>query len=160
MSEIFYTMMKSPIGDLRLVGDREGRLLRIDFPAKRFRPQPDWKESKRPFAGAIRQLGEYFAGRRTTFDLVLAPEGTPFQLRTWEALRSIPYGETITYGELARRIGKPTASRAVGAANGANPIPIVIPCHRVIGSNGDLTGFGGGLDTKLKLLQLEGAMLV
>ncbi len=87
---------------------------------------------------------------------MLAPEGTPFQRETWRQLLAIPYGETISYGELARRMGKPGASRAVGAANGANPIPIVIPCHRVIGSNGDLTGFGGGLETKRRLLLLEG----
>jgi methylated-DNA-[protein]-cysteine S-methyltransferase len=102
-----------------------------------------------------RQLGEYFAGRRRSFDLELAPRGTPFQLKVWAALREIPYGETRSYGELARGLGRPRASRAVGAANGANPIPIVIPCHRVVGCDGSLTGFGGGLAVKALLLDLE-----
>ena len=104
---------------------------------------------------AIRQLAAYFAGELEIFDLPLAPEGTPFQLAVWRRLNDIPYGETISYGELARRLGNPKASRAVGLANGANPIPIVIPCHRVIGSNGKLTGYGGGLPIKEKLLALE-----
>jgi methylated-DNA-[protein]-cysteine S-methyltransferase len=102
-----------------------------------------------------RQLDEYFEGRRTRFDLPLAPEGTPFQRGVWTELAKIPYGETTSYGVLARRMGKPAAVRAVGAANGQNPIPIVIPCHRVIGSDGRLVGFGGGLDTKRFLLRLE-----
>ena len=100
-------------------------------------------------------MREYFAGRRKSFNLRLAPEGTPFQLQVWEQLQAIPYGRTISYGELACRIGNPSASRAVGLANGSNPIAIVIPCHRVIGANGKLTGFGGGLDVKEKLLALE-----
>lgn len=103
----------------------------------------------------IRQLNAYFAGKLESFDLPLAPEGTPFQQKVWKELCQIPYGETISYGELARRIGNASASRAVGLANGSNPIPIVIPCHRVIGSNGKLTGYGGGLDIKEKLLALE-----
>ena len=101
------------------------------------------------------QLRAYFAGELETFDLTLAPEGTPFQQRVWDELCKIAYGETISYGELAKRIGNPNASRAVGLANGSNPIPIVIPCHRVIGSNGKLTGYGGGLPIKGKLLALE-----
>ena len=104
---------------------------------------------------AERQLGEYFAGDRTGFDLPLAPAGTPFQRRVWETLCEIPYGGTISYGELARRIGQPTASRAVGLANGKNPISIVVPCHRVIGSSGKLVGYGGGLARKQTLLELE-----
>ena len=108
-----------------------------------------------PVAEAVRQLLEYFALKRTSFDLPLAPEGTPFQRSVWRHLQDIPYGETISYGELAKRVGNPKASRAVGAANGKNPLPIVIPCHRVIGSNGTLTGFGGGLPTKEALLGLE-----
>jgi methylated-DNA-[protein]-cysteine S-methyltransferase len=104
---------------------------------------------------AVRQLRAYFAGELQAFDLPLAPQGTPFQLAVWKHLCEIPYGETISYGELARRIGNPNASRAVGLANGSNPIPIVIPCHRVIGSNGKLTGYGGGLPIKEKLLGLE-----
>src|SRR5690606_32489233 len=101
------------------------------------------------------QLGAYFAGELQAFDLPLAPEGTPFQRTVWQALQSIPYGQTISYGELAQEIGRPTASRAVGAANGRNPLPIVIPCHRVIGGNGSLTGYGGGLRFKKALLSLE-----
>jgi methylated-DNA-[protein]-cysteine S-methyltransferase len=107
----------------------------------------------------MRQLRAYFAGELETFDLPLAPEGTPFQLEVWRRLCEIPYGETISYGELARRLGNPNASRAVGLANGANPIPIVIPCHRVIGSDGKLTGYGGGLPIKEKLLALERGQL-
>ena len=100
-------------------------------------------------------MREYFSGRRTEFDLPLAPEGTEFQRTVWRHLQDIPYGQTISYGELAKRVGNPKASRAVGAANGCNPLPIVIPCHRVIGANGKLTGFGGGLPTKEMLLSLE-----
>jgi len=106
-------------------------------------------------AKTIEQLREYFAGERTTFDLPLRTGGTPFQRKVWEALAEIPYGETWTYAELARRIGSPTAVRAVGAANGQNPLPIVLPCHRVIGSNGKLVGYGGGMDRKRFLLELE-----
>ncbi|HEY8022769.1 MAG TPA: methylated-DNA--[protein]-cysteine S-methyltransferase [Thermoanaerobaculia bacterium] len=104
------------------------------------------------------QLAEYFAGRRRDFDLELDPPGTPFQRQVWGELARIPYGATVSYGELARRVGRPNASRAVGAANGANPIPIVLPCHRVIGSDGSLTGYGGGLPIKRALLSLEGAL--
>ena len=104
---------------------------------------------------AVEQLDEYFHGRRTEFDLPLAPRGTPFQQEAWRVLREIPFGETITYGEQARRLGDPNKSRAVGAANGKNPIPIVVPCHRVVGANGQLTGFGGGLKTKAWLLDHE-----
>ena len=106
--------------------------------------------------GVTRQLAEYFARKRRTFDLELAPVGTPFQLAVWRILSTIPYGETLSYREVALTLGQPEAVRAVGAANGANPIPIVVPCHRVIGSDGSLTGFGGGLDNKLLLLELEG----
>ena len=121
-------------------------------------PEAGWVESNEGALGeAARQLMEYFEGRRTEFDLRLDPSGTAFQHGVWARLREIPYGQTISYGELARRIGNPNASRAVGAANGANPIPIVVPCHRVIGSNGKLTGFGGGLPVKAFLLRLEGA---
>lgn len=118
-------------------------------------PRPDWRRDDRAFAAAREQLRAYLDGCLTTFDLPLAPRGTPFQLEVWRALTEIPAGETISYGELARRIGRPSASRAVGAANGANPLPVVVPCHRVIGANGTLTGFGGGLDTKRWLLALE-----
>ena len=108
-----------------------------------------------PLAEARRQLEAYFEGELREFDLPLAPQGTGFQLRVWEALRAIPYGETISYGELARRVGDPGAARAVGLANGRNPLPVIVPCHRVIGADGSLTGFGGGLDRKRALLELE-----
>ena len=119
----------------------------------------DRNRQRGPVAEAVRQLREYFAGKRTEFDLPLAPEGTAFSATCGGDLQEIPYGETISYGELARRVGNPKASRAVGAANGQNPIPIVIPCHRVIGANGKLTGFGGGLPTKEALLALEARQL-
>jgi methylated-DNA-[protein]-cysteine S-methyltransferase len=151
-----YCYLESPVGTLLIAGDDAIR--RIEFPqkGKPSRPEPHWKESMRgPIAEAARQLREYFAGERNSFDLPLAPEGTPFQRSVWRRLQEIPYGETISYGELAKRVGNPKASRAVGAANGRNPVAIVIPCHRVIGADGTLTGFGGGLPTKEALLGLE-----
>jgi methylated-DNA-[protein]-cysteine S-methyltransferase len=154
---MYYSYMDSPVGRLLLAGDGSGLRL-ISFPGGRTKREalPAWREDAGPFAEAVRQLNAYFAGELTDFDLALAPLGTPFQLSVWRALQRIPYGETRSYGELARAIGRPKASRAVGAANGSNPLPIVIPCHRVIGSTGKLTGFGGGLDTKAALLALEG----
>jgi methylated-DNA-[protein]-cysteine S-methyltransferase len=110
-------------------------------------------------AQARQQLTEYFAGSRTTFDLPLDPSGTEFQRRVWDSLRTIPYGTTTSYGAIARRLGDPHATRAVGAANGQNPIPIVVPCHRVVGAKGELTGFGGGIDRKRWLLEHEGALM-
>jgi methylated-DNA-[protein]-cysteine S-methyltransferase len=118
-------------------------------------PDPDWIYNEKPFARARQQLQEYFAGKREEFDLPLHVTGTEFQVQVLDELQRIPYGETTSYGDIAKRIGRPKAVRAVGAANGRNPIPIIIPCHRVIGSSGDLTGFGGGLDTKEALLRLE-----
>ncbi|PYT19069.1 MAG: cysteine methyltransferase [Acidobacteria bacterium] len=156
-----YCYLDSPIGPLLIAGD-ENAVRCIEFPknGKARRPEPGWKESMRgPVSEAVRQLREYFAGVRTEFDLPLAPEGTEFQRTVWRHLQDIPYGERISYGELAKRVGNPKASRAVGAANGSNPIPIVIPCHRVVGSNGKLTGFGGGLPTKEALLALESKQL-
>lgn len=156
-----YCYVDSPIGKLLIAGDGE-TVRRISFPkgGKPARPEAGWQESSRgPVAQAARQLREYFAGQRTEFDLPLAPEGTGFQRSVWQRLQEIPYGETISYGELAKRVGNPKASRAVGAANGQNPIPIVIPCHRVIGANGKLTGFGGGLPVKEALLALEARQL-
>jgi methylated-DNA-[protein]-cysteine S-methyltransferase len=152
-----YQHLDSPIGTVLIAGDAEA-ILRIAFPknGKPVRPELEWEHSARgPVGEAIRQLRDYFAGRRTEFDLPLAPEGTPFQRAVWRQLQDIPYGETISYGELARRVGNPKASRAVGSANGANPIPIVIPCHRVIAAGGKLGGFGGGLPVKQALLDLE-----
>ena len=156
---MFYSHMDSPIGRLLLAGDESGLRL-ISFPTgSRTRyVEPGWTENDAPFVETKRQLAAYFAGTLTEFDLPLAPEGTPFQLSVWQALRRIPYGDTVSYGAIAQAIGRPSASRAVGAANGANPLPIVVPCHRVIGSTGRLTGFGGGLDTKAALLALEGAL--
>ena len=153
---MFYTYLSSPIGSLLLAADNSG-LREITFPKNGAPalPQPDWIEASSALAGPIRQLRAYFAGDLETFDLPLAPQGTPFQQKVWDELLDIPYGETISYGQLAKRIGNPNASRAVGLANGSNPIPIIIPCHRVIGSNGKLTGYGGGLPIKEKLLALE-----
>lgn len=156
MTPTFYTQIESPLGPLLLAADDAG-LRQILFVNGRHpaRPESSWKEDRAPLNETIRQLHAYFAGDLENFDLKLAPEGTPFQLGVWRRLCDIPYGETISYGELAGRIGNPKASRAVGLANGSNPIPIVIPCHRVIGSNGKLTGYGGGLPIKEKLLALE-----
>jgi len=151
-----YTRIESPVGPLLLVADNAG-LKKISFENGRLpaRLESSWEEDRGSFADVIQELGSYFTGRLEEFDLPLAPEGTPFQLKVWKLLGEIPYGETISYGELARRMGNPKAARAVGLANGSNPIPIVIPCHRVIGSNGKLTGYGGGLHIKEKLLALE-----
>ena len=152
-----YTYLHSPIGPLLIAGDQDA-VRYIYFPknGKAVKPERNWVESAAgPVAQAVTQLREYFAGERTDFDLPLAFEGTPFQRTVWRKLQEIPYGETISYGELAERIGKPKASRAVGSANGANRIPIVIPCHRVLAAGGKLGGFGGGLPTKEALLALE-----
>jgi methylated-DNA-[protein]-cysteine S-methyltransferase len=144
--------MESPTGKLLLAADDAGLRHIVFSPAK---PRPEWRESEAPLRETIRQLQAWFAGELREFVLTLAPEGPAFHQRVWRELRNIPYGETISYGELARRIDSPKAFRAVGRANGANPIPIVIPCHRVIGSNGKLTGYGGGLPRKELLLALE-----
>ena len=153
---MYYCYLPTPIGDLLLAGDNEALSL-IGFPEGKMRrdPDPDWIFNEKPFAAARQQLQEYFAGKRESFDLPLRLTGTEFQVQVLEELQRIPYGETTSYGAIAQRIGRPKAVRAVGAANGRNPLPIVIPCHRVIGSSGDLTGFGGGLDTKEALLRLE-----
>jgi methylated-DNA-[protein]-cysteine S-methyltransferase len=146
----------TPIGRLLLTGDEAG-LRGISFQSG-IHPatvESEWERSEEPFQEAIAQLDAYFAGRLRRFDLALAPRGTPFQRDVWSALTRIPYGETVSYSELASRIGRPAATRAVGAANGRNPLPIVIPCHRVIGADGSLTGFGGGLPIKRRLLELE-----
>ncbi len=148
--------IESPIGRILLAGD--GNALHfIGLPESRhpFAIPSHWQRDARRFDEARRQFDAWFAGTLRQFDLPLAPRGTPFQLRVWEALTSIPYGETISYAELARRIGQPTASRAVGLANGANPLSIIVPCHRVIGANGSLTGYGGGLEAKRFLLDHE-----
>ncbi len=151
--------MESPMGRLYLAADERG-LTAVDF-----RPEAEalsiaaarttQVDSVPLLREARRQLGEYFAGTRRAFDLTLSPRGTPFQQAVWEALAAIPYGETISYGALARRLGRPRAARAVGAANGRNPLAIILPCHRVIGSDGQLTGYAGGLAIKEQLLALE-----
>jgi len=157
---VSYTTMDSPVGPLLLAGDAQGlRSLSFEKSKRAERVQPDWKQDKAPFAEVIRQLRAYFSGKLQEFDVQLALEGTEFQLSVWRSLQTIPYGETISYGQLAQRIGNPRAVRAVGLANGCNPIPIIIPCHRVIGSNGSLTGFGGGLANKKKLLALESSQM-
>jgi methylated-DNA-[protein]-cysteine S-methyltransferase len=153
---MYYCYLATPIGELLLAGDDEALAL-VSFPEGSMRrdPEDDWIYNEKPFAAARQQLTEYFAGERKDFDLPLKLSGTEFQLSVLEALQKIPYGETTSYSDIAQRIGRPKAVRAVGAANGRNPIPIIVPCHRVIGSHGDLTGFGGGLDTKEALLRLE-----
>ncbi|HEX3647112.1 MAG TPA: methylated-DNA--[protein]-cysteine S-methyltransferase [Pseudonocardiaceae bacterium] len=156
MSSRVHTVVDSPTGPLTLVAD-DGVLTGLYMDQQRHRPvqetfgDPDAGQ----FGQVIEQLAEYFDGGRREFDVPLALHGTDFQRTVWQALRTIRYGETLSYGQLADRIGRPTASRAVGLANGKNPISIIVPCHRVIGSTGDLTGYGGGLDRKRQLLALE-----
>lgn len=151
------TLHPSPIGPLRIVVDDMGRLKAIDFHGDET-PPADATESGAKCSHVTRQLDEYFAGERRAFELELAPDGTEFQHSCWTALQRIPFGETISYMELARRVGRPKAIRAVGQANGRNPIPIVVPCHRVIGADGKLTGFGGGIPLKRRLLEHEGVL--
>jgi methylated-DNA-[protein]-cysteine S-methyltransferase len=157
----------SPLGELVLTAS-DTALTCVMFPPQHGSipgAQPQWQEddgharASAILGDARAQLGEYFARSRTVFNLPLDPRGTVFQRRVWETLRGIPYGATTSYGELARRLGDPRATRAVGAANGKNPIPIIVPCHRVVGARGDLTGFGGGLDRKRWLLEHEGALM-
>ena len=151
-----YCYLDTPIGELLLAGEG-GVLSMIGFPKGTMRrdPEPDWIYNEEPLGEARTQLLEYFSGHRKDFDLPVKLSGTEFQVSVLEALLEIPYGKTTSYGAIAKQIGRPKAMRAVGAANGRNPIPIIVPCHRVIGSSGDLTGFGGGLDTKEALLRLE-----
>jgi methylated-DNA-[protein]-cysteine S-methyltransferase len=163
---ILFDTMPSPVGTLLLAAGDEG-LTTLHFEARRHAPAQthDWLPTDggdtppaRTLTRARAQLEEYFAGARTTFDLPLAPRGTPFQLRVWTALREIPFGSTRGYAEIAQRLGLPNAARAVGAANGRNQIAIIVPCHRVIGANGSMTGFGGGIERKRWLLVHEGAV--
>ena len=144
----------SPIGELLLLSDGEA-LTGVHFAGRHGQPASPGGEHDPVIVEAARQLRAYFAGERDSFALPLRPAGTPFEVEVWEELRRIPYGETLSYGELAGRVGSPGAARAVGRANACNPIPIIVPCHRVIGADGSLTGFGGGLDTKRRLLDLE-----
>ncbi len=152
-----HTVTDSPVGPLTLVAT-DGALSGLYMTEHRHQPDRATFGScdAGPFGAVVEQLTAYFAGELKDFDLPMAPDGTAFQRRVWDALRGIPYGSTLTYGELAREIGQPTASRAVGLANGRNPISIIVPCHRVIGSDGSMTGYGGGLERKRHLLGLEG----
>jgi methylated-DNA-[protein]-cysteine S-methyltransferase len=154
--QIEYAHYDSPVGNLLLAGTREALQL-ISFPtgSRTKQPKSQWVENHETFVPVIKQLQEYFDGKRQTFDLPLELIGTDFQKQVWTALADIPYGETVTYGDMAKAVNRPKASRAVGAANGANNLPIILPCHRVIGANRTLTGFGGGLPTKKFLLRLE-----
>jgi len=153
---IYYQYMDSPIGKLLVAGDEKGLHL-VNFPknGKPSLPESDWTENPKPLQEALLQLDAYFSGKLKTFSLNLCLDVRPFQKKVLTTLRRVPYGQTISYGKLAEKIGSPKASRAVGQANAKNPIPIVIPCHRVIGSNGKLTGFGGGISIKQALLDLE-----
>jgi methylated-DNA-[protein]-cysteine S-methyltransferase len=152
----YYTLVDSPLGEILLVGDgRNLTALNFQEGTQPAAIEAGWQRDEAPFAEVIDQLRAYFSGELERFDLPLQPAGTPFQQQVWRQLQAIPYGQTISYGELAQRLGKPGAARAVGLANGANPIPLIVPCHRVIGSNGQLTGYGGGLPIKRALLALE-----
>ncbi|ORB28212.1 methylated-DNA--[protein]-cysteine S-methyltransferase [Mycolicibacterium parafortuitum] len=155
METVRYRTMDSPVGLLTLAG-RAGRLQHLRMVDQTYEPdRADWLRDDAAFDDAVCQLDEYFSGRRREFDLDLDLVGTPFQRKVWDALRSIPYGQTCSYGAIAKQIGTPGAFRAVGLANGHNPIGIIVPCHRVIGANGSLTGYGGGLDRKRMLLGME-----
>lgn len=153
---LYYDCFDTPIGPLTIAGDGHA-LTHVLFPQNRYdvAGRAGWSADPAPLRDARRQLLQFLRGERTTFDLCLAPRGTPFQRRVWQALADIPFGHTWSYQALAAHVGQPTAARAVGAANGRNPLPIVLPCHRVIGRNGALTGFAGGLPTKAALLRLE-----
>ena len=151
---MWYTHVQSPVGRLLVAADREG-LRHVAF-AGRLQPQRGWSKDAGPLRPTLEQLDEYFAGDRKRFRLKVVPEGTPFRRRIWSALLSVHYGRTLSYGELAAEAGRPGAARAAGSAVGANPISIVIPCHRILGADGSLTGFGGGLNRKKVLLGLEG----
>jgi methylated-DNA-[protein]-cysteine S-methyltransferase len=157
-----YCCYQSPIGQLLLVG-ADGVLEELHFAnspdqEKIIDDRRHYQHDQAGFAKVIQQLSEYFSGRRQDFDLTLSPKGTAFQQSIWQELRKIPFGRTASYGEIARRVGNPKASRAVGMANSKNPIPIIVPCHRVIGKDGSLTGFGGGLEVKKQLLTLENSI--
>lgn len=159
-STVYFTTMPSPLGELLLTSDGT-HLTGVYMTPHRHGPERSgrWERDEARLADAVRELREYFAGTRTSFDVPCAAAGTPFQKQVWAALARIPFGQTVTYGDIARRIGNPNAVRAVGLANGRNPISIIVPCHRVIGSDGSLTGYGGGIKNKEWLLRHEGALL-
>jgi len=157
---MYYRYQPSPLGPLLLAGDHQGlHLIHMDA-AQPWELPGEWQPAGGQLDDVARQLDEYFAGQREVFEVALAPLGTPFQREVWQALQRIPYGTTCSYSDLAEQIGRPRAVRAVGTANGANPIAIIVPCHRVIGSNGTLTGYAGGVERKQMLLELEGAWLI
>jgi methylated-DNA-[protein]-cysteine S-methyltransferase len=157
---MLYTLEDSPIGKLLLVGDGEAlHGLYMQDGRTPIKTRRDWKRRDGAFAAAREQLGEYFAGTRTTFDLPLVQNGDAFQTLVWAELQRIPYGATVSYGHVAREIARPDAARAVGPANAQNPIAVIVPCHRVIGADGSLTGYGGGLERKRLLLELEQGVL-
>lgn len=155
-ASIYFDCLDSPLGELLIVGDGE-HVTRLYLPNHKRAAQPNdsWRQAAEPFAQARQELAEYFAGQRQVFEVPIHAGGTPFQQRVWEQLAQIPFGMTISYAELARRLGQPNASRAVGNANGRNPISIIVPCHRVIGADGRLTGYAGGIDNKRWLLDWE-----
>lgn len=157
---VAHTLIDSPLGDLTLVA-RDGALTGVYYPDHARRPDAATFGNRvsRGFEGVVEQLTEYFAGERTAFDLRLAPSGNAFQHKVWALLRSIPYGETRTYGQLAEALGNKALAREVGAANAGNPISVIVPCHRVVGADGRLVGYAGGLDRKRFLLDLEGAAI-
>jgi methylated-DNA-[protein]-cysteine S-methyltransferase len=157
---MFYTTFDSPIGELLLVGDGRG-LQRLSMQSAR-RPvaiDPRWERDDSSFTEVREQLDQYFDGARREFEVELNLIGNPFELRAWDALLGIPYGETVSYGRIATDLGQPSAARAVGLANGRNPVALIVPCHRVIGADGSLTGYGGGLERKQFLLDLEAGVL-
>jgi methylated-DNA-[protein]-cysteine S-methyltransferase len=156
MTSIYYSQIASPLGPL-LVTLQHDQLTNVCMNQQKraVAIQPEWINEDKPFRSLAEQFYQYFLGKRHQFDIPIRLQGTTFQEIVWNELLSIPYGTTTTYGELAKRIGNPKAVRAVGMANGQNPIPIIVPCHRVIGSNGKLTGFSGGLHNKAMLLSLE-----
>ena len=158
---VWYTLLDTPFGDLCIAGTTQG-LTHVEFQdgERPVKPEPDWQQDQGVLDEARQQLRAYFEGQRQRFTLPLAPVGTPFQRRVWRELQEIPWGTTTTYREIAERLGQPAAVRAVGHANGRNPVAIVIPCHRVVGANGRLTGYAGGIAVKRRLLQHEGALLV
>jgi methylated-DNA-[protein]-cysteine S-methyltransferase len=157
---MLYTSFDSPIGELLAVGDGQAlHGLYMQEGRTAISVRRDWELADQAFAEVRAQLAEYFAGERSVFDLPLEMTGSPFQRRVWRALQEIPYGKTTSYGEIARRIGPQADPRAVGQANGSNPIAVIVPCHRVIGADGSLTGYGGGLERKRLLLELEAGVL-
>ncbi len=156
MSTIYYTHLGSSVGDFLVAGtDTEIHFTAFATGHQQREPQSEWINDAKPIRYAVDQLRAYFDGERVEFDIPLALVGTEFQRNVWTALQNVAYGETASYGEIATNVGSPAASRAVGAANRANRIPVIVPCHRIIGADGSLTGFGGGLDTKAALLDLE-----